>query len=72
MEKEVSLSFTREQIELLQSAFEVLMFGGGVYGMLRLPEVVVSHRKLFHKFDNALKEMRSQDGCQQSDNSQKP
>ena len=50
-----SIAFSREEIETLQSAFEVLVNGEGVYMMIHLPEVVAVHKGLFEKFDTEMK-----------------
>ena len=53
-EKTKSISFTQEELYTLHAAFEVLVKGGGVYTMLRLPQVVETHKGLFKKFCDAL------------------
>lgn len=51
-----TIEFSRQELELevLQSAFEVLVDGGGVYMMLRLPELVKVHEGLLDKFSAAI------------------
>jgi len=49
-----AIFFTQEELEVLQSAFEVLVRGEGIYTMLRLPELVEVHEKLFEKFSEAI------------------
>jgi hypothetical protein len=49
-----AIFFTQEELEVLQSAFEVLVRGEGVYMMLRLPELVEVHEQLFRKFSEAI------------------
>ena len=53
---EYPLDLTRKELEVLQSAFEVLANpnGNGVYMMLRLPELVALHRSIAKKTTVAL------------------
>ena len=50
------LELTRDELEVLQSAFEVLAspHGSGVYTMLRLPELVALHQSIAKKTTVAL------------------
>ena len=52
--EQITLTFTREEAEVLQSALEVLVDGEGVYMMLRLPELVKVHEGLLDKFSVAI------------------
>ena len=49
-----TLTFTRQELEIMQSAFEVLVDGEGVYMMLRLPELMKVHEELLDKFSAAI------------------
>ena len=51
---EITLTFTREEAEVLQSALEVIVDGGGTYTMLRLPHLVKVHDGLLDKFSAAI------------------
>jgi hypothetical protein len=49
-----TIEFTRTELEVLQSALEVLVDGDGVYYMLRLPALVKVHEVLLDKFSVAI------------------
>lgn len=53
-EETKAVFFTKEELYTLHAAFDVLVKGGGVYMMLRLPKVVETHQGLFGKFCDAL------------------
>lgn len=54
MESKVAIFFTKDELCTLQGAFEVLVDGSGMYQMLRLPEIVKTHKKLLKEFTEAL------------------
>jgi hypothetical protein len=59
--EQITLTFTREEAEVLQSALEVIVDGHGTYMMLRLPRLVKIHDGLLDKFSAAIgrkREMR--------------
>jgi hypothetical protein len=55
-----TITFTSDELALLQSLFEVLIEGEGVYAMLRHPTLVAQHRRLYELFTRAYN--KSQEG----------
>lgn len=49
-----SISFTQQELEVLQSMLEVLVDGGGTYSMLGLPELAKVHTELLDTFSAAI------------------
>ncbi len=58
----ISIKFDKEEIDILDAAFEVLV-ESGVYMMFGTPENKVAHAKLYKKFHDAMKiiEMMNKD-----------
>jgi len=56
-----SISFTRQELEVLQSMLEVIVDGTGTYSMLRLPELVNVHTELLDTFSAAIGRKRERD-----------
>jgi len=55
-----SISFTRQELEVLQSMLEVVVDGTGTYSMLRLPHLVKVHTELLDTFSAAIGRKREQ------------
>jgi hypothetical protein len=53
---EATVTFTEEEVASLESMFEVLVDGEGVYMMLDMPHTRKLHAGLLRKFKDALKE----------------
>lgn len=49
-----TVELTRNELEILDAAFEVLSDGDMAYVVLRLPEIIAAHRTLYTKFHEAL------------------
>jgi hypothetical protein len=53
-ELKFTISFSTEELEILDAAFEV-MIDSGVYTVLQFPEIKSKHKVLYEKFHRALK-----------------
>ena len=49
-----SISFTRQELEVLQSMLEVIVDGTGTYTALRLPKIIKVHTELLDTFSAAI------------------
>ena len=57
--KSLTVTFSEDEVALLQSLFEVLIEGTGTYMMLRLPETIAEHRRLYELFTRMYNQMNS-------------
>lgn len=49
-----SISFTQEELEVMQSMLEVIVDGTGTYTALRLPKIIKVHTELLDTFSAAI------------------